>query len=175
MRHLRALLVPLVLVAGCAAEPAAPPLPADSLRAGFPTGGLADVIRIDAVYRLPLRSAELIAPDGEIIPASSVDIADSPRFATGQSTANDPWKTGIADPIGGGASALGSVLPGNGLRSQVQVLTMVSTAAIPLPDPNAYRTDWQQYRIRLGFGVPPGQVETRDIPAPEPPPPAPAP
>ena len=52
---------------------------------------------------------------------------------------------------------------------------MVSTAAIPLPDPNAYRTDWQQYRIRLGFGVPPGQVETRDIPAPEPPPPAPAP
>jgi hypothetical protein len=47
---------------------------------------------------------------------------------------------------------------------------MVSTASILLPDPVEYRRDWQGYRIRLGFGDPPGAVETRELPAPEPPP-----
>jgi hypothetical protein len=49
------------------------------------------------------------------------------------------------------------------------LLAVVSTASIPLPDPVAYRRDWQKYRIRLRFGDPP-QVETREIDAPAPPP-----
>ena len=36
-------------------------------------------------------------------------------------------------------------------RSETQVLMMVSTADIPLPDPVVYRRDWANYRIRLGF------------------------
>lgn len=182
MHRLRLLVSPLLILAGCTiagaeapapagATPAPPTLPLDAVRVGFPPGGLADVIRIDAAYRLPLRSAELVAPDGEVTPASSVDTTDSPRFAAGQSVANDPWKTGIADTVGGGTSALGSGLPNPALRSRVQVMTIVSTASIPLPDPAAYRQDWQHYRIRLGFGVPPGRVEASEMPAPEPPPP----
>jgi hypothetical protein len=45
----------------------------------------------------------------------------------------------------------------------------VSSASIRLPDPVAYRRDWQGYRIRLRFGGPP-QVETREVAAPAPPP-----
>jgi hypothetical protein len=57
------------------------------------------------------------------------------------------------------------------LRTQEQVLTTVSVAAIPLPDPVAYRRAWREYRIRLGFGIPPGEVRNVEIPAPPPPPP----
>jgi hypothetical protein len=49
-------------------------------------------------------------------------------------------------------------------------LATVSTAEIALPDPVAYRRDWGKYRIRLNFGTPPGETETREIAAPEPPP-----
>ncbi|HEX6442374.1 MAG TPA: hypothetical protein VF007_09330, partial [Stellaceae bacterium] len=56
------------------------------------------------------------------------------------------------------------------LRSQTRLLTTVSSATIPLPDPVAYRRDWTRYRLRLSFGTPPGAVETREIAAPEPPP-----
>jgi len=60
---------------------------------------------------------------------------------------------------------------GAALQGEVQLLATVSTAEIPLPDPVAYRRDWTNYRIRLTFGTPPGDVETREIAAPEPPPP----
>jgi hypothetical protein len=59
---------------------------------------------------------------------------------------------------------------GAALYSQQQLLATVSTAEIALPDPVAYRRDWARYRIRLVFGTPPGEVETREIAAPEPPP-----
>ena len=59
---------------------------------------------------------------------------------------------------------------GAALQGQQQLLANVSTAEIALPDPVAYRRDWRRYRIRLTFGTPPGEVETRDIAAPEPPP-----
>jgi hypothetical protein len=172
------LLLPLLVLAACAeavGEPPAAPTAAATLSAGFPPGGLADTIRIDASERLPLHSAELVAPDGTAIPSGPVDVDDSPALAAGQASTNDPWRTGIVERIGGGTPALGSGLPPMALRSRVQVLTLVSSASIPLPDPPAYRRDWQRYRIRLGFGVPPGPFETREIAAPEPPPPAPAP
>jgi hypothetical protein len=175
MRRLCALLVPALLLAGCFGPDGPPVAPVASIHAGFPPGGLADVIRIDTVERLPLRSAELVAPDGALTPASLVDTVDKPSFNTGQTVANDPWKTGIAGPVVRGSPAIGAVGTGTALRSQAQILTMESTASIPLSDPVAYRRDWQHYRLRLGFGVPPGAVETREIAAPEPPPPAPAP
>jgi hypothetical protein len=59
---------------------------------------------------------------------------------------------------------------GAALNSQQQLLATVSTAEIALPDPVAYRRDWARYRIRLTFGTPPGEVETRLLPAPPPPP-----
>src|SRR5262249_29378937 len=60
----------LVLLAGCGAESGLPPLPSDQVRARFPPGGVVNSIEIDAVNRLPLRTAELVAPDGQATPAS---------------------------------------------------------------------------------------------------------
>ncbi len=166
-----AILLSLCLITGCAGggAPAPGPLgPSEELRAGFPKGGVADTIRVDAIERLPLRAAVLVVPDGPVIAASTVEVADSPRFATGQWTAGDPWRNALSG--GGPAAALTMPHPtaGAALQGQQQLLATVSTAEIAVPDPVAYRRDWGRYRIHLTFGTPPGEVETREIPAPAP-------
>jgi len=167
-----AVLVPLVLLAGCegGGAPSRGPLGStEDLHVGFPKGGLADTIRVDAIERLPLRAAVLVAPDGTAVTASGIDVVDAPRFATGQWVAGDPWRNALA-----GGAAAAALLPqpeiGAALQGQQQLLATVSTAEIALADPGAYRRDWRKYRIRLTFGTPPGETETRDIAAPEPPP-----
>jgi hypothetical protein len=169
---LLAVLLPLFLIAGCeggGAPPSGPLGPTEGLRAGFPKGGLADTIRVDAIERLPLRAAVLVVPDGTAVAANSIDVVDAPRFATGQWVAGDPWRNALA-----GSGAAAALLPhpeiGAALQGQQQLLATVSTAEIALPDPVTYRRDWRKYRIRLTFGTPPGETETRNIAAPEPPP-----
>ncbi len=167
-----AVLLPLLLIAGCeggGAPPPGPLGPTEELRASFPRGGLADTIVIDAIERLPLRAAVLVAPGGTAIAATNIDVADSPRFATGQWTAGDPWRNALSG-VGPGALAMQHPESGTALQGQQQLLATVSTAEIALPDPVAYRRDWPKYRIRLTFGTPPSEVETREIPAPQPPP-----
>jgi hypothetical protein len=125
-----------------------------------------DAIQVDAVDRLPLRAAELVAPDGSATPASDIDVVKNPRVGIGQRAAEAAWQ----DAVSGSSAALALTLPdaqaSAALRSQTQLLATASSATIPL----AYRRDWPRYRIRLGFGTPPGEVQTREIPAPEPPP-----
>jgi hypothetical protein len=162
-----------LLLAGCFGGPPPASLPVVELKVGFPPGGLADVIVIDAADRLPLHSAELIAPDGAATASTDVLANQAPLFATGQYAATDPWKTGLTG--GAGRETISAGQTGAALRTQAKLLSIVSNASIPLPDPPAYRRDWQHYRIRLQFGLPPGEVETREIAAPEPPPPAPGP
>ena len=165
------LLLPLVLAAGCDGGglppgPAGPVGTAAQLRAGFPLRGLADTIEIDVVDRLPLRTAELVAPGGAVTPAGNIDVAASPRIASGQWTAGDPWRSALLG--GGSALSMPDANAGAALHSEQQLLATVSTAEITLPDPVAYRRDWARYRIRLTFGTPPGDVETREIAAPAP-------
>ena len=57
------------ILAACAYESGAPSLPSDQVRAYFPSGGVADAIEVDATNRLPLRTAELVAPNGDIFVA----------------------------------------------------------------------------------------------------------
>lgn len=180
MRRVLAILLPLVFVAGCdAAAPAGGPEPLPpgtvatgaDLRVWFPPRGLVDTIEIDAVERLPLHAAQLIAPDGTVTAASSISATATPTIAAGQWEAGHPFDA----PVAIGASSLLSVAgpPGpaaTAVFAQKQVLATLSTADIPLPDPVVYRRDWQHYRLRLTFGTPPAAVETRDIAAPEPPP-----
>jgi hypothetical protein len=170
MRRCLPLLAGLLLLAGCDGGAALPPGVSATLKAGFPPGGIADTIVVEAIDRLPLRAAVLVAPDGALSPAGAVDVAASPGFATGQWTAANPWQNSIAP---------GSALPlpasqrapaGAALRAHEELLATVSRADIPLPDPVAYRRDWARYRIRLTFGTSPGEVETREIAAPQPPP-----
>jgi hypothetical protein len=176
MRRVLPILLPLFFVTACDGVVALPPGPPGppglnaQLRASFPRGGVADTIAVEAIERLALRAAELVAPNGIAIAAGYIDVAASPRFAAGQSVAGDPWRGAL---LGGGSAATLAMPDGQAgaaLYSQQQLLATVSTAEIALPDPVAYRRDWARYRIRLVFGTPPGEVETREIAAPEPPP-----
>jgi len=176
MRRVLPVLLPLLLIAGCADGRAPPPPgslgalgPSAQLRAGFPRGGIADTIVIDAVERLPLRTAELLSPDGTVTPAGSIDVDASPSFATGQRVAGDPWRNSLSGTGSAATLSLPLAQPGAAMWSREQLLATVSSAEIALPDPVVYRRDWRRYRIRLTFGTPPGEVETREIPAPEPP------
>jgi hypothetical protein len=176
MRRALVLLLPLIFIAGCDEggglflTPPGPGGTTAQLRVGFPPGGIVDTIVVEAVDRLPLRAADLFAPDGSRTPAGNIDVAASPGFSTGQRVAADPWRTSLPDDTG--RSVLSPLHTGAGAayQSRQQLLATVSTADIPLPDPVAYRRDWPRYRIRLTFGTPPGDVETRELSAPAPPP-----
>ncbi len=158
-----------VLLAACA-DSGLPPLPGDQVRAGFPPGGVVDVIEVDAVNRLPLRSAELIAPDGQATPASYLIVNPSPSVTSYQQFPNGPY-AGSAFGVGNITAGLPAPsLTGGAPQQRVAFLTMISNASLPLADPVEYRRDWRSYRIRLGFGIPPGETETRELAAPEPPP-----
>ena len=163
-----ALFAILAFSAGCGGGGPAP-LPTGRISAYFPAGGVADTIEVDAIERLALRRAELVAPDGRTTAAISI----AARLAPSDSTA-------LALPTGayaGGALAFGALagnppnagIVGAAVQSQSQLLATVSSATIALPDPVAYRRAWQKYRIRLRFGDPP-DAESREIAGPEPPP-----
>jgi hypothetical protein len=167
MRRNPVLLV-LAFLTGCGGGGPAP-LPIDQISASFPAAGVADTIEVHAIDRLPLRRAELVDPNGQTTPAMSIAARPAPID-----------NTALALPTGtyaGDASAL--ALAGNppnagaigaAVQTQSQLLAVLSNATIALPDPVAYRRDWQRYRIRLRFGDPPN-AESREIEAPEPPPP----
>ena len=165
-----ACLVSLALVAGCSGEDGLPPLPTDQVRARFPPGGIADAIEIDAVDRLPLRRAELVAPDGEATAASYLQVDSSPSVAFQHRFVDSPYA--------GNAFGMANIAPdtpfsgdiGGAPQGRARLLAISSTASIPLIDEVAYRRDWRSYRIFLSFGDLPGEVERRVLPAPEPPP-----
>ena len=158
-----------VLLTACA-DGGLPPLAGDQIRVSFPPGGVVDVIEVDAVNRLPLRKAELVAPDGQATAAVYLNVKPSPSVTSYQALPNPPypeWSLGVGN-IAGGVPL--PVSTGGAPQQQAALLAMVSNASIPLPDPVAYGRDWRSYRIRLSFGDPPGEVETRELDAPEPPP-----
>jgi hypothetical protein len=176
MHRVLPVLLPLFLITGCngggilSPEPPGPPGSTTQVRAGFPRGGVADTIAIEAIERLALRAADLVAPDGTTTPAGSIDVAASPRFATGQWVAGDPWRNALAGGMSAASLTMQHAEAGAALQGRQQLLATVSTAEIALADPVAYRRDWRRYRIRLTFGTPPSEIETREIAAPEPPP-----
>ena len=156
-----------LLLAACGSGPA--PLPSGEVRARFTPGGIADQITVDAVDRLPLRGAALIAPDGHATPALSLSAKPAPTQIYSQELPAGP-ETGPHFGVSSiGTNAFTPGVVGAAPLTQTRLLAVVSNAAIQLPDPLAYRRDWQKYRIRLTFGDPP-QTETREIAAPEPPP-----
>jgi hypothetical protein len=159
----------LLLLGACAADSGLPPLPSDQIRARFPPGGVVDAIEIDAVNRLPLRSAELVAPDGQATPASYLHVNPSPEVIFYQRFVGSPY---AGNAFGVGNIAAGVPLPGGiagAPQGDARLLAMVSTASIPLPDEVEYRRDWRSYRIFLSFGDLAGEIERRVLPAPEPP------
>jgi hypothetical protein len=168
-----ALLVPLLFALTACGTAGLPLLPAHRVRASFPPPSLvntgpADVIIVDALDRLPLRRADLVAPDGAITAASAIEVNPAPGFSKYQAPANFPY--------GGAFSGLGpheKLLPvpvGAAPQVDSRLLEMHSLASIALPDPIAYSRDWRHYRIRLTFGTPPAPLARETIAAPAPPP-----
>ena len=159
-----------VMVFAACSDTGLPPLATDQIRARFPPGGVVDVIVIDAVDRLPLRKAELLAPDGQATPASYLNASPSPSVAYSQGFSNGPYAGnafGVSN-LASGAPFSAEIV--GGPQASAQLLAIVSTASIPLPDEIGYRRDWRSYRIFLSFGDLPSEVERRVLPAPEPPP-----
>ena len=168
MHRLLEILV-IALLAACT-DDGSPPFAGDQTRVRFPAGGVVDVIEVDAVNRLPLRKAELIAPDGLTTPASYLNVNPAPGVTSSQGLPNGPY---AGNALGVGNIAAGDPLPaliGGAPQQRTAFLAMVSNATIPLPDPVEYRRAWQSYRLRLTFGDPLGDVETKELDAPEPPP-----
>jgi hypothetical protein len=162
-------LLGLVLLAACSGNGGMPDLPSDQIRIRFPPGGVVNAIEIEAVDRLPLRSAELIAPDGAATPASWLHVNPSPSVTYYQRFTNSPY---AGDAFGVGNSDSRTPFPGEiggAAQGSARLLAMVSNASIPLPDEVAFRRDWRSYRIFLSFGDLSGEVERRVLAAPEPP------
>jgi hypothetical protein len=157
----------LALVTACAPESGLSPLPADEVRARFPPGAVVNSIEIDAVNRLPLRTAELVAPDGQTTPASYLHVNPSPSVTFYQRQIESPFEGNVFGIDN--ATPVPAVVTG-APQGDAKFLAMVSTASIPLPDEIEYRRDWRSYRIFLSFGDVAGEVERRVLPAPEPPP-----
>jgi len=176
--RLAAALLTSVFLTACGPESGLSPLPTDQVRVRFPPGGVANAIEVDAVDRLPLRTAELVAPDGDATSASYLHVNPSPSVTYYQRFADSPYG---GSTFGIGNLAAGVPFPADlagAPQGNAKLLAMVSTASITLPDEVAYRREWRSYRIFLSFGDLPDEVERRVLPAPEPPPqppPAPAP
>ena len=98
-----AFMLTLALVAACAPESGLAPLPSDQVRARFPPGGVVNSIEIDAIDRLPLRTAELVSPDGRATPASYLHVNPSPSVTFYQRQIDTPYE--------GNLSGIGNVTP----------------------------------------------------------------
>ena len=162
-----AALLTMALVGACAPESGLPPLPTDQVRARFPPGSVVNSIEIDAVDRLPLRTAELVSPDGQATSASYLHVNPSPSVTFYQRQIDSSYEGNFFGL--GNVAAIPAVDTG-APQSDAQLLAMVSTASIPVPDEIEYRRDWRSYRIFLSFGDLAGEAERRVLPAPEPPP-----
>jgi hypothetical protein len=142
-------------------------LAADQVSARFPPGGVVNSIEVDAIDRLPLRTAELVSLDGRTTPASYLHVNPSPSVSFYQRQIDTPYEGNVFGI--GNLAPVPAVVTG-APQGDVQFLAMVSTASIPVPDEIEYRRDWRSYRIFLSFGDLAGEVERRVLPAPEPPP-----
>jgi hypothetical protein len=140
----------LLLLAGCGGADESRLTPG-TITARFVPGGLADVIVVSSIDRLPLRQAVLVTPNGERVPAYSIDV--DPRPATAR--------------VPGEAVLLST--PGTP-RQSAWINTMASAALIRLPDPVQYAKNWRGSRIELRLGDPGGEERDVTLAAPPSPP-----
>jgi hypothetical protein len=139
----------ILVVAGCAGDDAPwPGAPSESATARF--DGLSDVIVVNVVDRLPLRSAALVAPDGERVAAYSLDVRSSPIVAPSQEAAIFMASPGVP-------------------RQVTRIGVMSSTALIQLPDPTRYAKGWRDWRVELRIGEPGDTGRDVTLEAPKPP------
>ncbi|MCW5751694.1 MAG: hypothetical protein KIT81_11160 [Alphaproteobacteria bacterium] len=154
--HALALLA-LLALAGCGSgEPATPPGGWPEIRAGFQPGSAAQVIELLVVDPLPLDGAELIWPDGRVVPSDPIAII-APGVASGSYSGGG---VGVGVGVVGGSASrtstgIGISLPIFGFGSAAdRPSTYESRTRFLVPDMQAYRAGWPSWRIRLRLGNP---------------------
>jgi hypothetical protein len=172
--RLAPLFLAAALLAGCSeyrATAPAPPGPAGPATARFAPDDV-NLIQVTVTDRLPARIVELVAPDGGVQPARSIEAARATAGLSGRGGG----QTGPA--IGTGLGGFGGNSSGFGLgigaplgqpTETASGSDIVSNAFIPLPDPLQYRLTWRSWRIRVRLGDPPGETRSFELPAPQPP------
>lgn len=110
---------------------------------------------------------ELVASDGRTANAGPIE-RDPPRSSSHGSGIRPSVGVGVFGGSGGSGvgTGLGLGLPLGG--SAPPPPEHSARARVVIPDPAAYRRDWQDTIVRLRFGTSPDPVTTADIPAPPP-------
>ena len=167
LRHLAVWTLLLPLLGGCMDAPASG---ASGQRpftavARFIPGDEVTVIEVTVNDRQALRAAELVGPDGAVIPAESLDVSQpvdyQPPFADQSIVSGPRTVPGMMSPFSG----FGNVAPGSQTITTGQIH---STALIRLDEPLTYVRDWRLWQVRLRIGDPPN-VNVMSLPAPRPP------
>jgi hypothetical protein len=165
MRRLLPILPYLLFLTACADAPPPALLPGPHVTIAFPPRGVVNVIKIEAVDNLPLRAAELVAPDGTVTPAGWLDVQRNIQDDNGQYAVDSVLH---AASFASTATALPNTNSSAAYLSQETLLLMMGDAEITVPDPVVYKRDWQRYKIRLTFGAP-SVPDIRELAAPQPP------
>jgi hypothetical protein len=112
----------------------------------------------------PLASVELVAPDGRFVSAPQVE----QDLARGPGSLPPSVGVGVFGGSGGGfGTGVGLGFPLGGSPAP-PVTGNRARARIVIPDPEAYRRDWEKYVVRLRFGTAPEPFTIAEIPAPPP-------
>jgi hypothetical protein len=149
----------LVILGTIVACSSAPPEPRAT--ASFVSG--ANVLQVVVRDPKPVRGARLVAPDGTVTEASTIS-TDRVFDSGGYANSSVGFGVGgfIGRPGGGFGTGVGAGAP---LTSGEPQTESVATASIPVGAPEAYRRNWQQYRIEVLIGDPPA-ILSLSAPAP---------
>ena len=158
----------LAAVAACASdrERAAEAAKPDYVASFAPEAS--DLLLVEVRDDDPVRAARLVAPDGSAQEAHAIDTSRTSRGGGGGG-----FYPSVGVGVGGGSNSgvstgVGIGFPifgGGGGRTRTEY---ESVARIRIPDPAAYRANWQKYEVRLTLGEGGAQHEVV-VPAPEPP------
>jgi hypothetical protein len=152
-------------LAGCGAPPVLRTDVPDygEVKALFVAGEDIQVITIRALDRVAITAVALVLPDGERVPAYSIDQQRNPTYSN--RTSIGTMGTDSVIGIGGGVPLLNG--PGMDRKTTVLIGQIASTALIRVPDLEAYREVWPQSKLEIHMGfAPDDQVETLAAPQP---------
>ena len=130
----------------------------------------ADIVEVRVTDEQPVEVVELIGPDGRVYTAHQI-LRDRLVEERGGIVPN----LGIGVGVTGGSSSrigtsIGLGFPLGGFGGTADEPEVLSRARIRIEDMAAYRTDWQNWKVRIQFGTTEAGPRFMEIPAPSPPP-----
>ena len=160
------------LTAACSNQPQPPTYlaqPANPVVTDF-SKSEKDTVEIQVTDPQPAAQMELVAPDGRIFPASSIDRETvvrqrggySPSIGFGLGVGGWSNHAGVGTGVGFGFP-FGDYSQPAAASGQVK-----SSARIPVADMAGYQASWQQWKVRVLFGAGASQ-RTLEVAAPPPP------